>query len=287
MNDVYTGEQPKRNYVRYVLVLVVGILALLIAALILFDIDFIEDPLHMFLSDFVPPDAFVWNFIKIKPVIEIPVLPSAPDEILDNIVETVIDTSEDPIKLPDVNDILNTPSNTFTPLATITEDEEPVTDADVTQEPLDDLPTGDDVVIPEFVTESNRILSEDARSGSIGAESIGDSFTGTVTGMRDGNSLYIDEYLLVLVGVKKETGAVQYLEELCPVGANAVYDIDDRQSPSRDGGLYAMVWCFVPGLPNEPVNQLMLESGLARVDYSCIGSEFDSEDWLVSAGCPG
>lgn len=293
MSEVYTGEKPTRNYRRYVLVSVIGIIALLGATLVIFDIQFIEKPLHNILSEFVPPNAFVWEFIKITPVIEPTGLPPARTNIIKNIIETIIDTSDDPEGtggiIPNISDIFSDASNsdvTVLPFASITDDGDiqinVTDDVDDTQE---DLPTN--VVIPEFTVESNRILSEDARASSIGASSIGDSFTGTVTELRDGNSLYVDNHLLVLAGVKKEAGAAEYFAEICPVGANAVYDIDDLQSLSRDGGLYAAVWCFVPGLTAEPANKLVLESGLAGIDYSCISSEFRNEDWLVDAGCPG
>ena len=293
MEDVYKGEKKPRNIVKYVLVSVIGVLALTVAAVILFDVPFIEEPLHEFLLTFVPEDAFVWQFIKITPIIELPHLPSAPDEIIDDIIEIVINPSrnDSPTStnvISDIGDVLTGGSggNGITPLASINENDEITVNAtEHAEEPLPDIPTN--VIIPEFVVESNRILSEDARFSSIGASSIGDSFTGVVTQTRDGNSLYVSNYLLVLAGVKKDVNAISYMAEICPVGANVVYDIDDLQSPSRDGGLYAAVWCFVPGLPNETANQLVLESGLAGTDYSCISSEFRTEKWLVDAGCPG
>ena len=294
MSDVYTGEKTHRNYKRYVLVSVIGIVILLTVTLIIFDIQAIEKPLHDILSEFVPPDAFVWQFIKIAPVIESPELPPARPNIIKDIIETIIDTSNDPdgtkAIIPNISDIFSDDLDidaAVTPFASITNNDGIQINAtdDVVDDTQVDLPTN--VVIPEFVVESNRILSADARASSIGVSSIGDSFTGIVTEIRDGNSLYVDKHLLVLAGVKKEAGAAGYLAEICPVGTNAVYDIDDLQSLSRDGGLYAAVWCFVPGLTAEPANKLVLESGLAKVDYSCISSEFRNEDWLVDAGCPG
>ena len=290
-DDVYKGEKPPRSYRRYALVSIIGILALLVVFLILFDIPPIEEPLHEFLSEFVPSDAFVWQFIKIQPVIELPSLPTAPDEIIDDIIEIVVDTAKDPPQpaaatMQEIDESLSDwPSGIIVPLATVTEDQDMQLNITGMPEQLQELPTN--VGIPEFVTESNRILSKDARFAVVGASSIGDSFTGTVTQVRDGNSLYIDNSLLVLAGVAKEIGALKYLAEICPVNSSAVYDLDDLQSPSKDGGLYAAVWCFEPGLPRKSANQLVLESGLAGIDYSCIGSEFGSEEWLISAGCPG
>lgn len=288
METEYEGEKPSRNYARYVLVSCVGLLASLAVVIILLDVPFLEEPLHEFLATFVPPDAFVWEFVKVAPVVELPSLPPAPDDILQDIVETVVDTAQRPDRPGGIEEVLDVADDIIVPLATIAEVEEETPEVSLVQDDTPtELPANDNVKIPEFAVESNRILSDDARFASVGTTSLGDSFAGIVTEVRDGNSLYVNERLLVLAGVKPEAGAPSYLAELCPVGANAIYDVDDSRSLSKDGGLYSKVWCFVPGLPTQSANQLMLESELARIDYSCIGSEFGSEDWVVSAGCPG
>ena len=263
------------------------LLALTVTVMVVFDVPFLEEPLHEFLSEFVEPDAFIWNFIKVKPIIETPELPEAPDGPLLDVIETVVDTSRDTTDDVDITSIIDDIANPIAPLGTIVDDDENKPEISLEQNDAQaDLPTNDDIDIPVFDDESGRTLSGDARKSILGAASIGDSFTGVVTGANNGNSLYVNEQLLVLTGVAPNDGAAQYLEEICPVEANVVYDVDDYQSLSKDGGLYAKVWCFVPGLPNQPANQILLESGHARIDYSCVGSEFASDDWIMSSGCP-
>ena len=294
--DEYKGEKQQRSYLKYVIISVICALALITTSIVIFDIPLIEKPLHEFLSEFVPPNAFVWKFIKIEPVIELPDLPSAPDEIFDDIIETVIDTSDkndDGVSnvISDIGSVLQSDTHDIDdldhrPLVSVNDtssvaffDEEPYVDE------YEELPKN--VVIPEFTTESDT-LSEDARFSVIGTSSIGDSFTGVISANTgDGNSMYIGERLLVLTGVPKHHGSSDYLAEICSVDTNVVYDLDDLQSPNKNGGMYAAVWCFGPGLPDKSANQIMLELEVARIDHSCIGSEFAMEDWIIDADCPG
>ena len=287
LDNAYEGENKKSGYVKHIAVTIIVLLALTVTVMVVFDVPFLEEPLHEFLSTFVPPDAFVWQFIKTAPILTVPDLPEAPDGVLQEVVETVVDTSRDTTESTGVTTIIDEIGNPLVPLGTIVDNKEET--PEISLEPNDaatELPADDDINIPVFEDELDRTLSDDTRLSLLGEASIGDSFTGVVIGVNSGNSLDVGERLLVLVGVDPNDGAVQYLEEICPVGVNVVYDVDDHKSLSKDGGLYAKVWCYVPGLPNQSANQLMLESGHARIDYSCIGSEFASDYWVLSSGCP-
>lgn len=118
-----------------------------------------------------------------------------------------------------------------------------------------------------------------------------DVYTGTVTGVVDGDTLDIDRRRMRLALVdtpeRGDAGfseATAFTRSACPVGSAAVYVVDSMQGEDRYGRIVAAVWC--DGTGNATVNEALLDSGHARLYGSyCQRSSFGAEGWAVRHGC--
>ena len=113
-------------------------------------------------------------------------------------------------------------------------------------------------------------------------------FTGVVTRVMDGDTLEVNNIRIRLVLVdapERDTAegpaATSYLRQLCPVGAPALVDQDDRQLEDGYGRMLAEVWCG-----GKRVNEEIIRAGRARIYHRfCRQSEFGLQPWAVALGC--
>ncbi len=116
----------------------------------------------------------------------------------------------------------------------------------------------------------------------------GQYFTGTVTEIVDGDTLYVDnvKIRLALVDTPEyyESGyheATQFVEDMCPVGSQATVDQDDLQLYDSYGRMLAVVSCGGKNL-----NKELLEHGHAEIlTQYCDESEFQDQSWAREHGC--
>ena len=115
--------------------------------------------------------------------------------------------------------------------------------------------------------------------------------TGTVTEIFDGNTVRVDNALFRLALVSYlpldgENGqeAKEFLEEICPIGSDALVDQDDLrplEGLSGTSRILAVVYCNGVNL-----NEMLVEYEFAFFDDSyCHTSEFADESW-AREGCP-
>ena len=125
---------------------------------------------------------------------------------------------------------------------------------------------------------------------------------GIVTRIRDGDTLdftnkdYIGgkgaRLALVAAPERKEPGgteATKKLEELCPIGREALIDEDDGQKRGSFDRMVAVVWCGDIRSIYEAIraNEEMIKSGHAKIDLRfCSISEFGKDYWAIALGCP-
>lgn len=122
-------------------------------------------------------------------------------------------------------------------------------------------------------------------SGCIGTAAC---FTGVVERVIDGDTLEVagERIRLVLVnaperGTSDAAAATQFLREMCPAGAMARVDQDDRQMTDDYGRMLAVVWC-----DSKRVNEEIVRAGRAKLyGRFCRKSEFGMEEWAVALGC--
>jgi len=78
------------------------------------------------------------------------------------------------------------------------------------------------------------------------------------------------------------------LEELCPIGYEALIDEDDGQKSGSFDRIVAVVWCGdIRSIYAIRANEEMIKSGHAKIDLRfCRVSEFGQEDWAKRLGCP-
>ena len=108
-------------------------------------------------------------------------------------------------------------------------------------------------------------------------------YTGTVTKIVDGDTIHVNNkpIRLVLVdtperGDRNYDTATQHTRTICPVGTQALVDIDDLQIEDRYGRQIAKVTCN-----GTMLNESLLKSNLAKVYHRfCSESEFSKESWL-------
>ena len=112
--------------------------------------------------------------------------------------------------------------------------------------------------------------------------------SGTITGIEDGDTLSIDGMAVRLVLVdapeRDEDGAgdaTGFVMSACPVGTEALYDVDDLQVADAYGRVLAVVWCLDG---QGPLNDMLVESGHGTA-YTrfCDASEFRQAEWLDGA----
>ena len=116
----------------------------------------------------------------------------------------------------------------------------------------------------------------------------GEILEGEVTGIVDGDTLYIEGVKIRLALVDSpeygEAGfdeAKDFASSICPEGSQATADQDDWQLEDQYGRMIAVVYCGGKNLNHE-----LLKSGHAVIltEY-CSVSEFGDETWAVEYGC--
>ncbi len=113
-------------------------------------------------------------------------------------------------------------------------------------------------------------------------------WTGIVTEIEDGDTLYVDEKYVRLAltdtpneGRDNYDTATAHTSRTCPVGMRVLVDPDDNQPTDKFGRTIAMVTCG-----DILLNESLYTAGLAQVyDFSCNDSEFADETWLDDE-CP-
>lgn len=309
MNE-YAGEESGRR-TKIVLALAVSLALLGIAAWLL-GIQATWEPLHTVLSDVIPKNAPIWDYVGTPPSEESEPLPPAANEPAHGPFETVIggpgDHGAGPRHASGVpNSDADGPPDGVAPKG------------DTPGKGHDASPGGPDapgdgsgashtgahpgagskspgrdpehhgISVPSFGSESDRTLSREVKHSAGRTDTVpadGDAVSGTVTWVYAGNALAVDGIQLVLSGVQPGgQDARDLLMEACKPGSHAILDLDDRKGQDRDSRIYAKVWCFADDIPDRSANQLMLESGTTRIDFSCVGSEFAGDPWSRDAGC--
>ena len=112
-------------------------------------------------------------------------------------------------------------------------------------------------------------------------------WTGIVTGIDDGDTLFVDDKTvrlsLVSVPYNKQgnDAATAYTTSICPVGMRVLVDPNDMAPKDKFGRFMAKVTCG-----DTVLNESLYKAGLAEIrNYSCKSSEFAIESWAADS-CP-
>ena len=113
-------------------------------------------------------------------------------------------------------------------------------------------------------------------------------FSGQVTQVIDGDTIRINEhsirFALSSAPELGETGgeeAQDFIDNICPVGSEALIDEDDGQTEGSHGRIVAVIYCNDMNL-----NAELLDSNLGYLATEfCSKSEFSSEEWAQKHGC--
>ncbi|MFZ8922628.1 MAG: thermonuclease family protein [Nitrosopumilaceae archaeon] len=149
----------------------------------------------------------------------------------------------------------------------------------------------------EFLV-SNKIITVDVTSkqtipsgpGLIKDKCSGNArcFSGQVTQVIDGDTIRINEhsirFALSSAPELGETGgeeAQDFIDDICPVGSEALIDEDDKQTEGSHGRIVAVIYCNERNL-----NAELLDANLGYLPTEfCSKSEFSSEIWAQKHGC--
>jgi len=112
--------------------------------------------------------------------------------------------------------------------------------------------------------------------------------SGYVTNIIDGDTIDVDgnsiRFSLASTPELNEFGgfdAKHFLEQICPVGSQALVDEDDGQTEGSYDRMIAVIYCNGVNL-----NEAVLEEGYALLSTSfCSQSEFSDEAWAKKFGC--
>jgi len=113
-------------------------------------------------------------------------------------------------------------------------------------------------------------------------------FTGTVTSVIDGDTIKVDgqsiRFTLASAPELNEFNgpeALDFIENLCPVGSTALVDEDDGQTGGSYGRIIGVIYCNGVNL-----NEELLDSEFGYLSSGfCNRSEFKDEDWARKHGC--
>ena len=111
---------------------------------------------------------------------------------------------------------------------------------------------------------------------------------GFVIKVIDGNTIDVDGNLIRFalastseLNESERLEAKQFVEQICPVGSQALVDEDDLQTEGSQGRMVAVVYCNGVNL-----NETVLEQGHAQLSLDfCNTSEFANEAWAQKYGC--
>jgi len=141
----------------------------------------------------------------------------------------------------------------------------------------------DKTIIDEPITEETEPtqLSQDC-SGT--ARCI----TGTVTEIRDGNTIYVNDQSIrfALASAPELSGyggvdSRDFIQTICPVGSSVIVDEDDGYPEESYDRIIGVIYCNGMNL-----NQELLDADLGYLAYRfCDSSEFAAESWAVKHGC--
>ena len=125
-------------------------------------------------------------------------------------------------------------------------------------------------------------------SSSINCSGRARCISGTVTQIVDGDTIKVDgksiRFALTSTPELDENGgkeAKKFLENICPVGSQALVDEDDGQTEGSFGRILGVVYCNGMNL-NEEI--LKAELGIISSRF-CFKSEFSTELWAKKYGC--
>jgi len=112
--------------------------------------------------------------------------------------------------------------------------------------------------------------------------------SGYVTNIIDGDTIHVDgnsiRFSLASTPELNEFGgfdAKHFVEQICPVGSQALVDEDDGRTKGSYDRMIAVIYCNGVNL-----NEAVLEEGHAWLSTSfCSTSEFSSEAWAKKFGC--
>ena len=113
-------------------------------------------------------------------------------------------------------------------------------------------------------------------------------FIGTVTKIIDGHSIHVDDqyvrFALASAPYLKGPGGMEaknLIEDICPVGSQALVDEDDGQPPEEHSRIIGVVHC------NDVIlNKELLDTTMGYLsDRFCDSSEFASSSWAQRHGC--
>lgn len=113
-------------------------------------------------------------------------------------------------------------------------------------------------------------------------------FSGQVTQVIDGDTIRINEhsirFSLASAPEIDDVGgyeAQDFIDDICPVGSQALVDEDDGQTKESHGRIVAVIFCNGMNL-----NQELLDANLGYLDTKfCRDSEFSNTDWAKKHGC--
>jgi len=113
-------------------------------------------------------------------------------------------------------------------------------------------------------------------------------FSGSVTQVIDGDTIRVDgqsiRFALASTPELNEFGGVdakQFVEQICPVGSEAIVDEDDFQTEGSYGRIVAVVYCN-----GVNVNEAVLDAGYGYLSSGfCDKSEFENTAWAQNYGC--
>ncbi|HEU04398.1 hypothetical protein LCGC14_2714100 [marine sediment metagenome] len=113
-------------------------------------------------------------------------------------------------------------------------------------------------------------------------------FTGNVTKIVDGDTIHVNgnsiRFALASTPELDEFGgldAKHFVEQICPVGSEALVDEDDRQTLGSYGRMIAVIYCNGVNL-----NESVLDADHAWLPSAfCSRSEFSTHAWAQKYGC--
>ncbi len=138
------------------------------------------------------------------------------------------------------------------------------------------------VATPEKPIPTGPGLTQDKCSGSARC------FSGQVTQVVDGDTIRVNEhsirFALASAPELKDTGgyeAQDFMDDICPVGSDALVDEDDGQTQGSHGRIVAVIYCNGMNL-----NEELLDANLGHLESEfCKDSEFAATEWAINHGC--
>ena len=112
--------------------------------------------------------------------------------------------------------------------------------------------------------------------------------SGTITRIVDGDTIHVDgqsiRFALSSTPELNEYGGIEakyFVEQICPVGTEALVDEDDGQTEGSYGRVIGVIYC----------NGINLNEAVLEEDYAwlasgfCYNSEFSTHTWAQKYGC--